>query len=72
MYLQGNRDFLADTLAKDFPGVEMHKPEGTFLAWLDCRGLDLPTEPQKFFQEHAKVGLNRVWTRARRGLVLYA
>ncbi|NMC15031.1 MAG: pyridoxal phosphate-dependent aminotransferase [Chloroflexi bacterium] len=58
VYLQGNRDFLADTLAKDFPGVEMHKPEGTFLAWLDCRGLDLPTEPQKFFQEHAKVGLN--------------
>jgi len=57
-YLQANRDWLADTLAKNFPGVEMHKPEGTFLAWLDFRKLGLPLEPQKFFQDRARVGLN--------------
>ena len=57
-YLQANRDWLAETLARDLPGVEMQKPEGTFLAWLDCRKLDLPSEPQKFFQERARVGLN--------------
>ena len=57
-YLQANRDWLADTLAMNFPGVEMHKPEGTFLAWLDFRKLGLPLEPQKFFQDRARVGLN--------------
>lgn len=57
-YLQANREFLMETLASELPGVEMHRPEGTFLAWLDCRSLNLQPDPQKFFLEHARVGLN--------------
>ncbi|HNW94813.1 MAG TPA: MalY/PatB family protein [Anaerolineaceae bacterium] len=57
-YLQANRDWLSEAIARDFPGMRMCKPEGTFLAWLDCRGLNLPLEPQKFFQDRARVGLN--------------
>jgi cystathionine beta-lyase len=33
-------------------------PEGTFLGWLDCRGLGIDQSPAKFFLEKAKVGLN--------------
>ena len=32
-------------------------PEGTYPAWLDCRGLDLPTSAGAFFLEHARVAL---------------
>jgi cystathionine beta-lyase len=31
-------------------------PEGTYLAWLDCRAMEL-AEPASWFVEHAKVGL---------------
>jgi len=40
-YMQANRDFLVDYVSRELPGVEVWRPEGTFLAWLDCRGLDL-------------------------------
>ncbi|WP_424890358.1 MalY/PatB family protein [Streptomyces sp. XH2] len=33
-------------------------PEGSFLAWLDCRALDLGTDPHTFFLEKARVLLN--------------
>ena len=36
----------------------MWQPEGTFLAWLDCRGLNLDVSPFEFFLNEAKVGLN--------------
>ena len=57
-YLQTNRDFLVDYVNDRLPGVEMWSPEGTYLAWLDCRGLNLETSPHTFFLEEAKVGLN--------------
>ena len=57
-YLQGNRDFLADFVARELPGVRMLAPEGTYLGWLDCRGLGLSITPQQFFLEQARVGLN--------------
>lgn len=57
-YLEANRDFLVDFIRRDLPGVAIWKPEGTYLAWLDCRGLELDRSPQKFFLEEAKVGLN--------------
>ena len=37
-YLDGNRTLLADLLAEHLPGVGYTPPEGTYLAWLDCRG----------------------------------
>ncbi|HNS49785.1 MAG TPA: PatB family C-S lyase [Anaerolineae bacterium] len=57
-YLQSNRDFLADTVASGLPGITMRKPEGTFLAWLDCRASLAPGNPKRFFLERARVALN--------------
>ena len=58
-YMQSNRDFLVDFVSRELPGVEVWRPEGTFLAWLDCRGLGLDGElPGAFFLETARVGLN--------------
>jgi cystathionine beta-lyase len=56
--LDANRDFLDAFLKTHMPQIKMHKPEGTYLAWLDCRELDLEEGPYKFFLKHAKVALN--------------
>jgi cystathionine beta-lyase len=37
--------------------VRYAPPEGTYLAWLDCRALDLGTEPGDVFHERARVAL---------------
>jgi cystathionine beta-lyase len=57
-HLQANRDWLAHTLTAELPGVTMRLPEATYLAWLDCRALELPCSAGQFFLDHAKVGLN--------------
>ncbi len=41
-YLQANRDYLADYVRDWLPGISCYPAEGTYLAWLDCRGLRLP------------------------------
>ena len=56
--LQANRDWLAQTIATELPGVTLRLPEATYLAWLDCRGLEIPGSAGQFFLDHAKVGLN--------------
>ncbi len=58
LYLQGNRDFLFDYVRGEMPQLSMAKPEGTYLAWLDCRQAGLPTAPYDFFLEKARVALN--------------
>lgn len=58
-YLQSNRDFLCEYVAENMPGIKVHAPQATYLAWLDCRGLALETEPFTFFLERAKVALNK-------------
>ena len=40
-YLEGNIDFIERTLKKDFPQITMRKPEATYLAWLNMKGLKL-------------------------------
>jgi cystathionine beta-lyase len=56
-YLDGNRHLLADLIADRLPQVRYTPPEGTYLAWLDCRGLDLGPRPGAFFLEQAGVAL---------------
>ena len=56
--LQANRDWLAQTIAAELPGVTMRSPEATYLAWLDCRALELPCSAGQFFLDRARVGLN--------------
>ena len=55
--LQANRDRLAAFVAEELPGVRHYRPEATYLAWLDCRALELPMPPAAFFLEHARVAL---------------
>ncbi|MGI6379443.1 MAG: MalY/PatB family protein [Anaerolineae bacterium] len=57
-YLGGNMAYLASALERCMPEVVLSPTEGTFLAWLDCRGLDLGEEPGAFFLREAKVALN--------------
>jgi len=57
-YLEANRDFLFDFVAAQLPGIHMGTPEGTYLAWLDCRETGLPGKPCEFFIGNAKVVLN--------------
>ncbi len=56
-YLQGNRDFLTRELAQLLPEIVYHPPQASFLAWLDCRALNLGPSPQRFFLDDAKLGL---------------
>jgi cysteine-S-conjugate beta-lyase len=70
-YLDGSRSFLAGLLAEHLPEVGYQPPEGTYLAWLDCRALfadpgarltgrrALPTgvSPAEFFLAKARVML---------------
>jgi cysteine-S-conjugate beta-lyase len=57
-YLKGNRDWLAETLAREIPGVALRLPEATYLAWLDCSALKLSGPAGQFFLDRARVGLN--------------
>jgi cystathionine beta-lyase len=57
-YLHGNVTRLGQLL--DGTGIGFRAPEGTYLIWLDCRGLDLPGEPAgvaDYFRKHAGVAL---------------
>jgi cystathionine beta-lyase len=56
-YLRGNRDFLADFLAREIPGVKLTAPiEATYLAWFDIAALGL-ADPVGHFEKHG-VGLS--------------
>ena len=57
-YLDGNRTLLAGLLAEHLPAVRYRPPEGTYLAWLDCRGLGLGERPGEFFLDQARVLVN--------------
>jgi cystathionine beta-lyase len=57
-YLQTNRDYVHDYVNQQLPGISMAKPEGTFLAWLDCRETGIEGKPSEFFLEHARVAMN--------------
>jgi cysteine-S-conjugate beta-lyase len=51
-YLDGNRALLASA---DLPGLEVTVPDGTYLAWLDGRGLGLDEAPSAFLAREAGV-----------------
>lgn len=55
-YLEGNADYAAEFIARRIPGIRFIRPEGTFLALLDCRGLGLEQKAlNEFFLGKAKV-----------------
>lgn len=56
--LEANRGIVADLVRSELPGVGHRPPEASYLAWLDCRSLDLGPSPQRFFLERARVALS--------------
>jgi cystathionine beta-lyase len=57
-YLLTTRDHIADVIAKELPELRFYLPEATYLGWVDCSGLQLPTSAFKFFHDKAKVGFS--------------
>ncbi|WP_150301152.1 MalY/PatB family protein [Pseudomonas profundi] len=58
-YLQDNHRFVSDYLREHIPRISLIEPEGTYLLWLDCRGLGLSDAGLKaFFIKQAGLGLN--------------
>jgi cysteine-S-conjugate beta-lyase len=56
-YLDGNRRLLAELLADRLPEVRYVPPEGTYLAWLDCRALGIEGSVGEHFLQRAGVAL---------------
>jgi cystathionine beta-lyase len=69
--LDANRALLGELVAEHLPGVRYQWPQGTYLAWLDCRELGFDEEdtdelavvadlagPARWFLEHARVALS--------------
>jgi len=58
-YVQGNIDFLEDSLRRRCPKIRMIRPEASFLVFLDCRELGL-AQPrlEDFFINKARLALN--------------
>ncbi|WP_405623117.1 MalY/PatB family protein [Streptomyces sp. NBC_01396] len=56
--LDDNRRLLAGLLAEHLPAVAHRPGEATYLAWLDCRALDLGDDPAAVFLERGRVAVN--------------
>ncbi|AUA17065.1 aminotransferase class I/II-fold pyridoxal phosphate-dependent enzyme [Streptomyces sp. SID8361] len=56
-YLEDNRRLLGELVAEHLPGVRWTPPEGTYLAWLDCRDLGLESSAAAHFLDRAGVSV---------------
>lgn len=55
-YIEANYRFMANYLAQHVPQIKPIPPQGTYLAWLDCRALGMnEAERKAFFLEKARV-----------------
>jgi cystathionine beta-lyase len=58
-YLQGNLDYLLDYFKDKIPQIKVIKHQGTYLVWLDCRGLKMDDQAlRRFMREKARVGFD--------------
>ena len=58
-YLKGNLDFMRSFLQEKIPQVKLVEPEGTYLVWLDCSGLQLSAqELSALINDKAKLWLD--------------
>ena len=58
-YLSATRDFVRDFLQRHLPQIKLIEPQGTYLLWLDCRGMAMDDQQLKhFFVQEAGVGLS--------------
>ncbi len=67
-YLQGNVSYLKDYIKGQIPKVHLVEPEGTFLAWLDFRELDMDAKQlESFLAQKARLALNSGYWFGRQG-----
>jgi cystathionine beta-lyase len=58
-YLEAGIDFAVDYFQTKIPRIKAFRPEGTYLLWLDCRGLGLDGKAlDAFMREKAKIWLD--------------
>jgi len=57
-YIQNNRNFLIENIRRDMPDIQVAYPDGTYLAWLDCRNTEFSDKPGNYFLQEARVALN--------------
>jgi cystathionine beta-lyase len=56
--IESNRSLLASLLAERLPEVGFRMPRASYLAWLDCRGLDWGDDPAAHALASARVALS--------------
>ena len=49
-HLTRMRDLTLDLVASRLPGVTVHRPDATYLAWLDCSRTAIATDPGEAFR----------------------
>ena len=55
-YVEGNMDYLVTFVQENIPVLSVKKPEGTYLAWIDCRRLPIdPDNLLEFFVNECNV-----------------
>ena len=57
-HLERNRVAISRLLAEHLPAVGYRPPEAGYLAWLDCRALELGDDPAAVFLERGRVALS--------------
>ncbi|HSH53113.1 MAG TPA: PatB family C-S lyase [Bacteroidales bacterium] len=58
-YLSQNMDYVEQFISDEIPEIKVIRPEGTYLMWLDCSGLNLKNKDLKDFMIHdAGLGFN--------------
>ena len=58
-YLEKNIDYVVEFVARELPGIKLRKPEGTYMIWLDLRGLGMtPQQINDFMIEKAKIAVD--------------
>ncbi|MCC0044054.1 MAG: aminotransferase class I/II-fold pyridoxal phosphate-dependent enzyme [Brucellaceae bacterium] len=57
-HLTAVRDHIFERLGREIPAVRGYSPEATYMAWLDCSGLDLDRPAFDFFHDEAGVAFS--------------
>jgi cystathionine beta-lyase len=57
-HLDRQRDLLAGLLGERLPEIRLVRPQAGYLAWLDCRALELGDDPSEVFLERGRVALS--------------
>lgn len=50
LHLERLRDVTVSLVREHLPGVTVHRPEATYLAWLDCTALPIADDPREAFR----------------------